>query len=56
LKPTFCQACTADQKGEVEFLDVNTFAAGLIQAVHAKTGGSHAALHGNFSQDLGQVT
>jgi len=27
----------------------NTFAAGLIQAVRAKTAGSHEALHGNFS-------
>jgi len=25
---------------------VNTFAAGLNQVVHAKTGGSHVALHG----------
>ena len=28
---------------------LNTFAAGLIQAVRAKTAGSHVALHGNFS-------
>jgi len=27
----------------------NTFAPGLIQAVHAKTAGSHGALRGNFS-------
>jgi len=26
-----------------------TFASGLIQAVHAKTAGSHVALRGNFS-------
>jgi len=28
---------------------INTFAPGLIQAVHAKTAGSHMALVGNFS-------
>jgi len=28
---------------------LNTFAAGLIQAVYAKTVGLHVALHGNFS-------
>jgi len=28
---------------------INTFALGLIQAVHAKTAGSHVALRWNFS-------
>jgi len=29
--------------------NVNTFAAGSIQVVHAKTAGSHMTLRGNFS-------
>jgi len=30
-------------------IHINTFAARLIQVVHAKTAGSHMALHENFS-------